>query len=121
MLARNVFAQTLRQHVCPRTSTIPLAATRALHSTSRVSDATQAHPFSFLPANSLEPKATRNKGSTEIRGPYYAPVTKSKKNSTICSRTGASTSMAPSSQAARSRPCQRTGCARSLKLPHKHG
>jgi len=32
-------------------------------------------PYSFLPANSLDPKP-RTKGLTEIRGPYYAPVTK---------------------------------------------
>ena len=32
-------------------------------------------PYSFLPANSLDPKP-RKKGLTEIRGPYYAPVTK---------------------------------------------
>ena len=32
-------------------------------------------PYSFLPANSLDPKP-RQKGLTEIRGPYYAPVTK---------------------------------------------
>ncbi|OJT10731.1 Phosphosulfolactate synthase [Trametes pubescens] len=35
-----------------------------------------AHPFAFLPANALEPKTTRTKGLTEIRGLYYAPVTK---------------------------------------------
>ena len=33
-------------------------------------------PFSFLPANALDPKHERQKGLTEIRGPYYAPVTK---------------------------------------------
>ena len=32
------------------------------------------YPFSFLPANSLSPKP-RKIGLTEIRGPYYAPVT----------------------------------------------
>lgn len=33
-------------------------------------------PFSFLPANSLTSKNDRKTGLTEIRGPYYAPVTK---------------------------------------------
>ena len=33
-------------------------------------------PFSFLPANSLTDKSDRKTGLTEIRGPYYAPVTK---------------------------------------------
>lgn len=32
-------------------------------------------PFAFLPANTLESKETHTKGLTEIRGPYYAPVT----------------------------------------------
>ncbi|KAI0674812.1 coma-domain-containing protein [Trametes maxima] len=54
---------------------------RALHDSARRTSPSSsalpnAHPFSFLPANSLEPKATRIKGLTEIRGPYYAPVTK---------------------------------------------
>ncbi|RPD63757.1 coma-domain-containing protein [Lentinus tigrinus ALCF2SS1-6] len=40
-----------------------------------LANTSSTHPFSFLPANSLEPKATRTKGLTEIRGPYYAPVT----------------------------------------------
>ncbi len=79
MLARTVFAQTLRQHVRPR----PISAARALHSTaslansnSNSSSSSSTHPFSFLPANALEPKAKRTRGLTEIRGPYYAPVTK---------------------------------------------
>lgn len=40
----------------------------------RYTTQSQTHPFSFLPANSLDPKP-RTKGLTEIRGPYYAPVT----------------------------------------------
>ena len=31
--------------------------------------------FSFLPTNNLPSKPNRKKGLTEIRGPYYAPVT----------------------------------------------
>ncbi len=75
MLARTVFAQTLRQHVRPR----PISAARALHSTASLantSSSSSTHPFAFLPANALEPKAKRTRGLTEIRGPYYAPVTK---------------------------------------------
>lgn len=55
---------------------------RAIHGTATRqtsplnTSSSSAHPFSFLPANALEPKATRTKGLTEIRGPYYAPVTK---------------------------------------------
>ena len=49
---------------------------RALHSTASLSTTKKDHPFSFLPANSLGPKHGRTKGLTEIRGPYYAPVTK---------------------------------------------
>ena len=76
MLTPTVFAQTLRQHVRPRAGT-SIAAARAFHSTARLANSSNAssHPFSFLPANSLEPKATRNKALTEIRGPYYAPGT----------------------------------------------
>ena len=81
MPTRTVLAQTLRQHIRPRagTSKVQVAAARALHSTASLanssSSSSSTHPFSFLPANSLEPKATRTKGLTEIRGPYYAPVT----------------------------------------------
>ena len=32
--------------------------------------------FPFLPANQLPTKPNRKKGITEIRGPYYAPVTR---------------------------------------------
>ena len=32
-------------------------------------------PFPFLPVNVLSAKPDRNKGITEIRGPYYYPVT----------------------------------------------
>lgn len=32
--------------------------------------------FSFLPINQLPAKPNRKKGITEIRGPYYAPVTR---------------------------------------------
>lgn len=41
---------------------------------STASARTAKYPFSFLPANSLAPKP-RKTGLTEIRGPYYAPVT----------------------------------------------
>ncbi len=33
-------------------------------------------PFSFLPTNKLPTKPNRKKGITEIRGPYYAPVSR---------------------------------------------
>lgn len=36
----------------------------------------QNSSFSFLPTNNLPVKLNRKKGLTEIRGPYYAPVTK---------------------------------------------
>ena len=65
-LARNLLGQTVRSLATTRA--------RALHGTAVVS--TNTHPFSFLPANSLEPKSKRSKGLTEIRGPYYAPVTR---------------------------------------------
>ncbi|KAJ2990459.1 hypothetical protein NUW54_g8463 [Trametes sanguinea] len=84
MLARTgVFRQTLRRSF----RLTSLISARALHSTgSRLNpsssssgsssvSSSNSHPFSFLPANALEPKATRTKGLTEIRGPYYAPVT----------------------------------------------
>lgn len=54
---------------------------RALSTTARLSQpltsssSTTSLPFSFLPANSLTPKSKRTTGLTEIRGPYYAPVT----------------------------------------------
>ena len=32
--------------------------------------------FPFLPTNQLPTKPNRKKGITEIRGPYYAPVTR---------------------------------------------
>lgn len=56
-------------------------AYRAFGTTTRLSQPLNASqntslPFSFLPANSLAPKAGRQAGLTEIRGPYYAPVTK---------------------------------------------
>ncbi len=64
--------QALKGHLRPRAVCLP----RALHSTASLANGAQKdHPFSFLPANSLEPKSTRTKGLTEIRGPYYAPVT----------------------------------------------
>ena len=71
MLPRTLLSQTLKGHLRPKS----LPAARALHSTARLANQKE-HPFSFLPANSLEPKAARTKGLTEIRGPYYAPVTK---------------------------------------------
>lgn len=55
-----------------------VSSSRLLSTTSSIKlphKAPHVLPFSFLPANSLEPKATRTKGLTEIRGPYYAPVT----------------------------------------------
>ncbi|TBU22960.1 coma-domain-containing protein [Dichomitus squalens] len=70
VLPRTSLAHTLKGHLRPR----PLPTPRALHSTARLANQ-KDHPFSFLPANSLEPKASRAKGLTEIRGPYYAPVT----------------------------------------------
>lgn len=70
MIPRIILGQPLRQHVRPRA----IPTLRALHGTASVAN-TSAHPFSFLPANSLDPKAARSKGLTEIRGPYYAPVT----------------------------------------------
>lgn len=54
--------------------TIP--SVRNIHrSLSTTSPRLTSLPYSFLPANSLDPKP-RQKGLTEIRGPYYAPVTK---------------------------------------------
>ncbi|KAL6300623.1 coma-domain-containing protein [Sparassis latifolia] len=67
-------------------SLLSTSARRALHSTcatralstkaARASSSVPKYPFAFLPANSLHPKPGRTKGLTEIRGPYYAPVTK---------------------------------------------
>ena len=54
----------------------PACLPRAIHSTAGLASAHKDYPFSFLPSNSLDPKAERTKGLTEIRGPYYAPVTK---------------------------------------------
>ena len=71
LLNNPLLSQTLKGHLRPKS----LPAPRALHSTARLANQKE-HPFSFLPANSLEPKAARTKGLTEIRGPYYAPVTK---------------------------------------------
>ncbi|KDQ59301.1 hypothetical protein JAAARDRAFT_34035 [Jaapia argillacea MUCL 33604] len=45
--------------------------TRTLTSTSHLRTA-----YPYLPTNTLPPKSTRKTGLTEIRGPYYAPVTK---------------------------------------------
>lgn len=69
-----------------RPSIRPLASirpARAIHGTalrqtssSNPPSSSGTYSFSFLPANALEPKAIRTKGLTEIRGPYYAPVTK---------------------------------------------
>ncbi|KAI0093274.1 hypothetical protein BDY19DRAFT_418709 [Irpex rosettiformis] len=56
----------------PRLSQNLRTSTRAFSST--CTPRTAKHPFSFLPANSLSPKP-RKTGLTEIRGPYYAPVT----------------------------------------------
>ena len=54
-------------------------ARRSLHTTPIVHSPSKhvsgGLPFSFLPANSLEPKSSSTKGLSEIRGPYYAPVT----------------------------------------------
>ncbi len=47
---------------------------RPFSSTSAPKTYKSTHPFSFLPSNSLSPKP-RTTGLTEIRGPYYAPVT----------------------------------------------
>ena len=76
-LARNVVGLLARRRPTIRIRG-PHAIPRAcgLHCTATLLSTDDAHPFSFLPANSLEPKADRNKGLTEIRGPYYAPVTK---------------------------------------------
>ena len=56
------------------------AANRALSTTPHLAQPlsgvqNSSLPFSFLPANSLAPKTGRQTGLTEIRGPYYAPVT----------------------------------------------
>ena len=49
---------------------------RALSTTApRLVSSQPSYSFNFLPANSLDPKPARSKGITEIRGPYYAPVT----------------------------------------------
>lgn len=56
-----------------RTSASTRAA-RPFSSTSAPKTYKSTHPFSFLPSNSLSPKP-RTIGLTEIRGPYYAPVT----------------------------------------------
>lgn len=56
----------------PTRSALSAVARRGISSTAPA--ATTKHPFSFLPANSLSPKP-RKTGLTEIRGPYYAPVT----------------------------------------------
>lgn len=57
-----------------------LREARSLSTTSHPQSPQKHHhdelPFSFLPTNHLDSKATRTKGLTEIRGPYYAPVTK---------------------------------------------
>lgn len=45
-------------------ATRPLSAIRSLTA------------FPFLPVNQLPAKPNRKKGITEIRGPYYAPVTR---------------------------------------------
>lgn len=58
----------------PRLAALPRLATRTL-ATSPVLATKHQPPFAFLPANALDPKHNRNKGLTEIRGPYYAPVT----------------------------------------------
>jgi hypothetical protein len=49
-----------------------ISPARAFSST--IAARTNKHPFSFLPTNSIPPKP-RGIGLTEIRGPYYAPVT----------------------------------------------
>ncbi|OBZ66585.1 hypothetical protein A0H81_13503 [Grifola frondosa] len=80
---------TLHQHAPPYHSTpgYPRSPPPSAHRIPRAfqlspipatpsSSSATTYPFSFLPANSLEPKHTRTKGLTEIRGPYYAPVTK---------------------------------------------
>ncbi|KAI0074738.1 coma-domain-containing protein [Panus rudis PR-1116 ss-1] len=66
MFGHNILRNTAR--LARPTAT---AAARLAHS-----QAKPATPFSFLPANALEPKSSRKTGLTEIRGPYYAPVTK---------------------------------------------
>ncbi len=57
----------LRNRSAVQTSRL-LSTTTPLHTK-------HALPFSFLPSNTLDPKPSRSKGLTEIRGPYYAPVT----------------------------------------------
>lgn len=69
-----MLCQTLRRAL-PHTR--PLQSARLLSTTVPRASLShpQSHPFAFLPANSLDPKP-REKGLTEIRGPYYAPVTR---------------------------------------------
>lgn len=54
------------------TSALRAVGRRGFVSSATVS--TTKYPFSFLPSNALTPKP-RKTGLTEIRGPYYAPVT----------------------------------------------
>lgn len=63
-----------------RTSIRPLSSAARQLSTSarRLESSPYGSPtaFPFLPANTLAQKPNRTKGLTEIRGPYYYPVTK---------------------------------------------
>lgn len=59
--------------------TLTSAVTRSLSTTPRTLNASpygSQTAFPFLPANTLAQKPNRTKGLTEIRGPYYYPVTK---------------------------------------------
>ena len=53
---------------------LPSTIQRSRFSTTSTTNNSQKS-FSFLPSNTLDTKP-RTKGLTEIRGPYYAPVTK---------------------------------------------
>ncbi|TFY83731.1 hypothetical protein EWM64_g276 [Hericium alpestre] len=50
-------------------------AQRAMSMSTRKSPYASPVAFPFLPANALDKKPERKKGLTEIRGPYYFPVT----------------------------------------------
>ena len=74
-----MFSPVLRMFTRNTQSGVKVAH-RALSTTSRLSHPLNSShatslPYSFLPANSLTPKAERTTGLTEIRGPYYAAVT----------------------------------------------
>lgn len=64
MLAGNIVLRSSLRSVLPRRALSTSAACLT------------AKAFDFLPSNTLDTKPNRKRGITEIRGPYYAPVTK---------------------------------------------